>query len=137
MFSIKRHVVFNETTRCFFTGSCIAARRFCHSLLTATQSFFPLSQFYFMRMQTFLKTLLLTCAYAHASQEFLPFCCHKCHKSSINHYISAHCTKQRPFLTIKTCRRWKIDTKSYLQKLFLSEIWADIFPKISLTQIGH
>ena len=49
--STKRHVVFDKTTRrFFFTESCIAARRFCHSLLTATQSFFPLSQFCFLRV---------------------------------------------------------------------------------------
>ena len=130
MFSIKRHVV-------FFTESCIAARRLFYSLLTSTQSFFPLSQFCFLRVQTFLKTLLLTRAYAHASQEFLHFCCHKCHKSSINYYVSTRCVKCRHFLTIKTYRGWKFGTKSHRQKLFLSEIWADIFPKISLTQIGH
>ena len=102
----KQHVTFSKTTRCFpqndtlfsvkrhvvfFTESSIAARRFCHSLLTATQSFFPLSQFCFLRVQTFLKNLLLTRAYAHASQEFLPFCCHKCHSLFLNHYISNNC----------------------------------------------
>ena len=101
----KRHVVFNKTTRhfyknntsFFFTESCIAAGRFCHSLLTSTQSFFPLSQFCFLRVQTFLKKHLLARVYAHASQEFLLFCCHKCHKFFINYYISAHCTKQMHF----------------------------------------
>ena len=137
MFSIKWHDVFSKTTRCFqqndtlfstkrhvvfFTESCIAARRFCHSLLTATQSFFPLSQFCFLRVQTFLKKLLLTRAYAHASQEFLHFCCHKCHKFSINYYVSTRCVKYRHFLTIKTYRGWKFGTKSHRQKPFLSEI---------------
>ena len=122
MFSTKRHVVFSKTTRRFFTESCIAARKFCHSLLTSTQSFFPLSQFCFLRVQTFLKTLLLTRAYAHASQEFLHFCCHKCHKFSINYYVSTHCVKYRHFLTIKTYRGWKFGTKSHRQKPFLSEI---------------
>ena len=104
LFSTKRHVVFYKTTRrFFFTESYIAARRFCHSLLTSTQSFFPLSQFCFLRVQTFLKKHLLARVYAPASQEFLLFCCHKCHKFFINYYISAHCTKQRYFLTIKTC----------------------------------
>ena len=125
MFSTKRHVV-------FFTESCIAARRCCHSLLTATQSFFPLSQFCFLRVQTFLKKLLLTRAYAHASQEFLPFCCHKCHGKSIKYYVSTPCVKHRHFLTIKTYKGWKIDTKSHRQKQFLSEIWADILPQICL-----
>ena len=83
-------------------------------------------------MQTFLKILLLARAYAHASQEFLHFYCHKCHRNSINYYISAHCTKQKHFLTIKTYRGWKIDTKSHRQKQFLSEIWADILPQICL-----
>ena len=115
MFSIKRHVV-------FFTESCIAARRFCHSLPTSTQSFFPLSQFCFMRMQTFLKTLLLTCAYAHASQEFLHFCCHKCHRLAINHYISIYCAKHILILTIKTYKGWKFGKKSHRQTQFLSEI---------------
>ena len=152
LFSVKRHVVFNKTTRCFqqndtlfsvkrhvvfFTESCIAARRFRHSLLTATQSFFPLPQFCFLRVQTFLKTLLLTRAYAHASQEFLHFCCHKCHKSPINYYVSTHCVKHRHFLTIKTHRGWKFGKKSHRQKPFLSEIWADILSQISLIFIAR
>ena len=88
-------------------------------------------------MQTFLKTLLLTRAYAHASQEFLHFCCHKCHRKSINHYISAHCTKHIYFLTVKTYKGWRFGTKYHLLTQFLSEIWADILPQISLIFIAR
>ena len=88
-------------------------------------------------MQTFLKTLLLTRAYAHASQEFLLFCCHKCHRKSINHHVSTHCVKHRHFLTIKTYRGWKFGKKSHHQTQFLSEIWADILPQISLIFIAR
>ena len=83
-------------------------------------------------MQTFLKTHLLARVYAPASQEFLLFCCHKCHRLPINHYISIYCAKHILILTIKTYKGWKFGKKSHRQTQFLSEIWADILPQISL-----
>ena len=131
--STKRHVVFSKTTRrFFFTESYIQARRFCPLLPTVSQSFFPLSQFCFLRVQTFLKKHLLARVYAPASQEFLLFCCHKCHRKSINYYISIYCAKHIHILTIKTYKGWKFGKKSHSQTQFLSEIWADILPQISL-----
>ena len=88
-------------------------------------------------MQTFLKTHLLARVYAPASQEFLLFCCHKCHRKSINHYISIHCAKHILILTIKTYKGWKFGKKSHRQTQFLSEIWADILPQISLIFIAR
>ena len=99
---------------------------------TVSQSFFPLSQFCFLRVQTFLKNHLLARVYAPASQEFLLFCCHKCHRKSINYYISIYCAKHIHILTIKTYKGWKFGKKSHSQTQFLSEIWADILPQISL-----
>ena len=58
------------------------------------------------------------------------FCCHKCHRNPINHYVSTHCEKYRRFLTIKTYKGWKIGTKHNSSTQFLSEIWADILPSI-------
>ena len=83
-------------------------------------------------MQTFLKNHLLARVYAPASQEFLLFCCHKCHRKSINYYISIYCAKHIHILTIKTYKGWKFGKKSHSQTQFLSEIWADILPQISL-----
>ena len=138
LFSTKRHVVFSKTTRHFYKNNTSFSfyriqpysKKIFYSLPTATKSFFPLSQFCFLIVQTFLKTLLLTRAYAHASQEFLHFCCHKCHRKSINHYISTHCTKYIHFLTVKTYKGWKFGKKSHRQTQFLSEIGADILPSI-------
>ena len=58
------------------------------------------------------------------------FCCHKCHRNPINHYVSTHCEKYRHFLTIKTYKGWKFGKKSHRQTQFLSEIGADILPSI-------
>ena len=36
-----------------------------------------------------------TCAYAHTLQEFCVFCCHKCHTSTITHYVITIYTDNR------------------------------------------
>ena len=137
MFSTKQHVVFSKTTRRFFYRILHRSKKILPLVADLNSIIFPSLSILLFESANFSKNPSSHVRVRARLTGVFAFCCHKCHRLAINHYISIYCAKHILILTIKTYKGCKFGKKSHRKEQFLSEIWADILPQISLTQIGH